>query len=233
MKHIPNMITCLNLFAGCLACMMVLSYGSYIGALVFIILAAIFDFLDGFAARMLKAYSPIGAQLDSLADVISFGMAPAAIVYYFLHSITAGFPLREGICFFSFIITIFSALRLAKFNIDTRQSNSFLGLPVPANGLFWAAFIPAIIPFAEGREVLFSVIILALIVVFCLLMVSEFPMFSLKLKDYGWKGNEFPYILINLTILFILVFKTGGVSLVIVAYIILSLIKNTIPVKNG
>jgi CDP-diacylglycerol--serine O-phosphatidyltransferase len=227
MKHVPNIITCLNLFAGCLACMMVLGYGNYFGALIFMLLAAVFDFLDGFAARALKAYSPIGAQLDSLADVISFGMAPACILYAFLFEISTHFPLREGICFFPFLITIFAALRLAKFNVDTRQTESFLGLPVPANGLFWAALIPAIFPYIDNNESLISGIILGLIIIFCLLMVSEIPMFSLKFKNYSWENNKYAYILIGLSIVFIFAFKVLGISLIIVAYILLSLFKNT------
>ena len=222
MKHIPNIITCLNLFAGCLSCMMILSYGNYTGALIFILLAALFDFLDGFAARSLKAYSPIGAQLDSLADIISFGMAPACIIYGFLTEVSMHLPLNEGIRFFAFLITIFSALRLAKFNVDTRQTDSFLGLPVPANGLFWAAFIPSIAPYVSGREALFSVVILGLIIIFCLLMVSELPMFSLKFKKYSWKGNEIAYIMIVSSILLILLFGKFGISLAIVFYILLS-----------
>ena len=232
MKNIPNIITCLNLFAGCLACMMVLSYGNYIGALIFILLASLFDFLDGFAARLLKAYSPIGGQLDSLADLISFGMAPACIIYGFLTEMADRSTLEERIAFFTFLITIFAALRLAKFNIDTRQTSSFLGLPVPANGIFWAALIPAIRPYSEGNEVLFSVIVIGLIVLFCLLMVSEIPMFSLKFKHYRWKGNEYPYILILSAIVLISSLQVLGISLTIAIYILMSLAKQIIPVKS-
>ena len=232
MKHIPNIITCLNLFAGCLACMMILSYGNYTGALVFILLAALFDFLDGFAARVLNAYSPIGAQLDSLADIISFGMAPACIIYGFMTEIGAHLPLKEGMCFFAFLITVFSALRLAKFNVDTRQTSSFLGLPVPSNGLFWAAFIPSIAPYAAGREVLFSSIILGLIIVSCILMISELPMFSLKFKNYSWKGNEMAYIIVISCILFISIFGIFGISLTIIFYILLSVIQFSFKKKN-
>jgi CDP-diacylglycerol--serine O-phosphatidyltransferase len=222
MKHIPNLITCLNLFAGCLACIMVLSYGNYGGALLFILLAALFDFLDGFAARSLKAYSPIGAQLDSLADVISFGMAPACIIYGFLTKMSANFPMYEGACLLAFLITIFAALRLAKFNVDSRQTSSFLGLPVPANGLFWAALIPSITPYTEGLETLFFILIIGLVFVFCFLMISELPMFSLKFKSYSWKNNETAYIMIIASILFISVFRILGISLAIIFYILLS-----------
>lgn len=231
MKHIPNIITCLNLFSGCLASIMILSYGSYLGALFFILLAALFDFLDGFAARALKAYSPIGAELDSLADVISFGFAPSCVVFAYLFNISVGMNFHEGISFFAFLITIFTALRLAKFNIDTRQTDSFLGLPVPANGLFWVSLIYTLNEisqkqaFLAGKENLICIVILALIVVFCLLMISELPMFSLKIKNMKWKGNQWRFILIILAVVFILIFKIFGFTLTILTYILLSLIE--------
>ncbi|GHU62425.1 CDP-diacylglycerol--serine O-phosphatidyltransferase [Bacteroidia bacterium] len=220
MKKIPNIITCLNLFSGCLSCIMTLEYENYIGAFVFILLAAIFDFFDGFAARLLKAFSPIGADLDSLADVVSFGVAPGFIVFSFL----SGFPSVGILEYSAFLIPIFSALRLAKFNIDTRQTTSFLGLPVPANALFWASLVPALSPYTEGKEMFFSGIMLALILVFSSLMVSELPMFSLKFKHYGWKENQWPYALILTTIILTVLFQFLGVSLSIVCYIVFSLI---------
>lgn len=210
---------------------MILSYGSYLGALFFILLAALFDFLDGFAARALKAYSPIGAELDSLADVISFGFAPSCVVFAYLFNISVGMNFHEGISFFAFLITIFTALRLAKFNIDTRQTDSFLGLPVPANGLFWVSLIYTLNEisqkqaFLAGKENLICIVILALIVVFCLLMISELPMFSLKIKNMKWKGNQWRFILIILAVVFILIFKIFGFTLTILTYILLSLIE--------
>jgi CDP-diacylglycerol--serine O-phosphatidyltransferase len=229
MKNIPNIITCLNLFAGCLSCIMTLKYGHYTGAFLFIALAALFDFLDGFVARILKAYSKIGAELDSLADVVSFGVAPGFVVYSFLETSTYSLSFGSGVAYIAFFIPVFSALRLAKFNVDTRQTSSFLGLPVPANALFWSALIPSVLPFLDGNELLFSVIILALIILFCLLMVSELPMFSLKFKHYNWKGNQWSYLLILLTLVLTLLFQLFGISLSIICYILLSLAKN----KNG
>lgn len=226
MKNVPNIITCLNLFAGCLACVMSLMYANYLGAFFFIVLAAVFDFLDGFAARLLKAYSPIGAQLDSLADVISFGLAPGCMIYAFLINLTINIPYGMGISIFAFIIPIFCALRLAKFNIDTRQTSSFLGLPVPATGLFWAALIPSIFPFAVDYPIITIISILILIIVFSLLMISEIPMFSLKFKHYKWEGNQWAYILIISAIILVAVFQVLGVSFTICLYILLSLIKN-------
>ena len=230
MKHIPNLITCLNLFAGCMACVMALKFDNYIGAFIFIALASLFDFLDGFAARLLKAYSKIGAELDSLADVVSFGLAPACVIYSYLAQQTLGTSFAD-LPFIAFLLPIFAALRLAKFNVDTRQTTSFLGLPVPACGLFWASFIPSIstiFPFISNPMITI-IMVLVLLIIFCLLMVSEIPMFSLKFKHYGWNGNERPYTLIVLSGLFIAIFYLFGISLAISCYILLSLIKT----KNG
>ena len=140
-RHIPNTVTCLNLFSGCIACVMAFE-ANYIWAAFFILLSSVFDFFDGLLSRMLKAYSPMGKELDSLAYDISFGVAPALIVFSlfkevhypeFLTGIAAYVP------YAAFLIAIFSALRLAKFNIDERQTSSFIGLPVPAGALFWAS----------------------------------------------------------------------------------------------
>lgn len=226
MKHIPNIITCLNLFAGCLSCIMTLEYHSYFGAFVFVILAAIFDFLDGFSARLLKAFSPIGGQLDSLADVVSFGLAPGFVVFSFLNTASVGtFFQTSFLPYTAFLIPVFSALRLAKFNIDTRQKDSFLGLPVPANALFWVSLIPAIVPFINGYEIMTCYIILALILTFCLLMISELPMFSLKFKSYSWEKNQWPYLLIGVAVALTVLFRFFGISLTIICYIVLSVIK--------
>ncbi|MDR3217753.1 MAG: CDP-diacylglycerol--serine O-phosphatidyltransferase [Dysgonamonadaceae bacterium] len=221
MKNVPNIITCLNLFAGCLSCVMTLEYGNYTGAFLFILLAAVFDFLDGFAARLLKAYSAIGAQLDSLADMVSFGLAPGFVVYSFLTTSTSGMEFGSSLPYLAFLIPIFSALRLAKFNIDTRQTSSFLGLPVPANALFWVALVPSI-SLAEGNKAFYTVLFVFLIIVFCLLMVSELPMFSLKFKNYGWANNRLPYTLILSAIVFVVCFRLPGISLTIVLYVLLS-----------
>jgi CDP-diacylglycerol--serine O-phosphatidyltransferase len=196
---------------------------------VFIVLAAVFDFLDGFAARLLKAYSKIGAELDSLADVVSFGMAPGCIVYIYLEQYPIHLP--YALPFIAFLLPIFSALRLAKFNIDTRQTTSFLGLPVPANALFWSSFIPSVQPFTVLHPLFFLVLILVLLVTFCLLLVSELPMFSLKFKDFRWKGNEWPYSLLIISLLLIVVFYLlgyflFGISLIVIAFIFMSLIKS-------
>jgi len=146
-KHIPNILTCLNIVSGCIAVVAALLYGSLEMAACWIIIGAVFDFSDGFAARMLKAYSPIGKDLDSLADVVTFGVAPGVIVFRLLFEITyVGVPglasnSYQYLPYVAFVIPVFSALRLAKFNIDDRQTTSFIGLPVPAHALFWASIM--------------------------------------------------------------------------------------------
>jgi len=231
MKNLPNFITCLNLYAGCLACVMSLVYGNYTGAFIFILLAACFDFMDGFVARLIKAYSPIGAQLDSLADVVSFGLAPGFIIYSFLSTSSVAVPFAANIPFLAFLIPIFAALRLAKFNVDRRQTSSFLGLPVPANGLFWGALIPSI-PLSESNHTVSMLFVVTLIIIFCLLMVSELPMFSLKFTHYKWNGNEYPYIMILTTLLLTAFFQLLGICLAIVFYIFLSLIRYVFVVRK-
>ena len=209
-KHIPNFITCLNLFSGCVASYMAFK-GNYEGAFIAILLAAVFDFLDGFAARLLKAYSAMGKELDSLADMVSFGLAPGAIVFSLLTS--AG--INEWVPFLGFLIPVFSGLRLAKFNIDDRQSSSFLGLPVPANAIFWAGLVYSFSPFLMNNMWFF----LILIAVFCFLLVSEIPMFSLKFKNITWKDNQNQYLFLLGCIVILLIFKLSAFALIISWYI--------------
>ena len=228
-KHIPNTITCLNLFCGCLACISAFK-GDFLLTAVWVAAGAGFDFLDGLAARILKAYSPIGKELDSLADVITFGLAPGIAVFTFLQ---ISFPhtkivppcLIEIIPYIAFLIPIFSALRLAKFNVDDRQTSSFLGLPVPANALFWVSLLLLILSETWWfRGMYLIVVIICLIIGFSLLLVSEIPMFSLKIKNFSWKDNILQYILIACMLLFVSIFHFGGIAFGIVAYIILSII---------
>jgi len=214
-KHIPNFITSLNLFSGCLA----IYYGfrgNYELVLLFVLLAAVFDFADGLAARLLHAYSPMGKELDSLADVVSFGVAPGVLV---LSMLTAS-ELPYWVAFSGFIIPVFSALRLAKFNIDERQTSSFIGLPTPANALFWV-----------GLGYSFSEILIAnpwYILVFTLifsgLLVAELPMFSLKFKSLKWKDNQVQYIFLSVSVLLIAVFQVNALALIIGWYILLSVV---------
>ncbi len=223
--HIPNAITCLNLLSGCVASVMAL-HGDLLSALVWIIIAAAFDFCDGLAARLLKAYSPMGKELDSLSDMVSFGVAPGMVVYWLLSEASAALPfgsLNVYIPYLAFVIPAFSGLRLAKFNIDERQTTSFIGLPVPAHALFWASTGYSVLPLIHTGGVLLVSVMVVLSFVTSLLLVSEIPMFSLKVKSLSWKGNELRYILIACAVLFVALFRVLGISGTILLYIALSI----------
>lgn len=229
-KHIPNILTSLNLFFGCIASVMAF-HGEYFWVVVCIIIAALFDFSDGFAARLLKAYSPIGKELDSLADMVSFGLTPSLVVFTLLSEkiyLISDIPqINNYLPYIAFLLAIFSALRLAKFNVDERQSESFIGLNTPANALFWSTFCYGLM---THQGVVFSpalvYTILVGVVVFSLLMVSEIPMFSLKIKSIKFKGNELRYILLVCIILLIILMGLMGIAGGILLYITLSIIDN-------
>ena len=218
-KHIPNLITCGNLFSGCLAIVSAMQGKLEIAALL-IFTAGLFDLLDGLAARLLHVSSPMGKELDSLADVVSFGVAPAIILF----CIT---PACSDQLFFSllpysaFLITIFSAIRLAKFNIDQRQTTSFIGLPTPAMAFFVASlpFISA----ATGCILQYPIVTPLISIVLASLMVAELPLFSLKFSGMGWKGNKTRYVFIVLALICAILFFISSIPLVIALYILLSL----------
>ncbi len=214
-KHLPNAITCLNLFSGSAGVWLGFQ-GNYTGAMVAILLSGIFDFLDGFVARLTHSYSEMGKELDSLADVVSFGLVPASIVFSMLAESNSFASYK----FLAFSISVFSALRLAKFNIDERQTTSFIGLPTPANAFFWG-----------GLAVSFSdwfiqnpIILIVLTFVFSLLLVAEFPMFSLKFKSLKWKDNKVKFLFLLVNIILIILLKEKSISFIIIWYIILSAI---------
>ena len=228
-KHIPNTITCCNLIAGCIATYYAFQ-GLYYEALLFIIIGAVFDFFDGMSARLLHVSSPIGKELDSLADDITFGFAPSAMVFSFLSSFHIHLTF---VPFLAFVIAAFSALRLAKFNLDERQALGFIGLPTPANALFWGALISSLDfqtwfePYMQPEYWFY--IILALIPISCYLLVSEIPMFALKFKHWGWKGNEVKYLFLLSCIPLLWLLGTGGLAAIIAWYIILSVVTNRKP----
>lgn len=224
-KYIPNTITCCNLGAGCVAIVMALQ-GEYAAAMICIVLSAVFDFLDGLAARVLHAYSPIGKELDSLADVVSFGVAPAAMVFSLFQELMypdALWGMRDYIPSFGFLIAIFSALRLAKFNVDTRQTDSFIGLPVPANALFWASLIVAYRDIFTTSE--YGIwILMVLVILFSYMLVSEVPMFSLKFKNLKWSDNRISFIFLLACIPMLIFLREGSPAFIIVWYILLSVV---------
>jgi CDP-diacylglycerol--serine O-phosphatidyltransferase len=233
-KHIPNFITSLNILAGCLSVVASLE-GYYILASAFIFAAAVFDFLDGFAARLLHAYSDLGKQLDSLADMVSFGIAPAFIVYNLIKSVLLIeelaiddiTPLNVFYLVSPFLLVVFSGLRLAKFNIDTRQTTSFIGLPTPANAILLAS-LPVVMIYTGSMKFYFLVLnlkfLIPLIYIQCFLLVSPLPMFSLKFKSFKLKENLIRYIFLLLVVILIVIAKVVALPLVIFLYIILSII---------
>jgi len=222
-KHIPNFITSLNLFTGCVAVLLAFK-GNYQGAFIAILVSAVFDFFDGFAARMLKAYSPMGKELDSLADMVSFGLAPGAIVF----SLLSQTAISEWLPYLAFLIPVFSGLRLAKFNIDERQTSSFIGLPTPANAIFWAG-----LAFSYSTFLVANVwILIAITIAFSLLLVAEIPMFSLKMKNSGWKNNQTQYFFLIGCILILGIFGLNAFALLIGWYIVLSVVMLLIPKSN-
>lgn len=226
-RFIPNTLTSMNLVSGCVASTMALQ-GNLFWAMMWIIIASVFDFSDGLAARLLKAYSPLGKELDSLADVVSFGVAPGMILYTMLGEWTVAAGLEGGFSYLpylAFVVPAFSGLRLAKFNIDERQTTTFIGLPVPAHALLWASACYSLHALVGTGE---SWVAVVLIAAFCLtsyLLVSEIPMFSLKAKSLGWRGNELQYILVICSVGFIACFGFLGISGAIVLYIVLSMFR--------
>jgi CDP-diacylglycerol--serine O-phosphatidyltransferase len=194
-------------------------------ALLFIVIGAVFDFFDGMVARLLHVSSPIGKELDSLADDITFGFAPSAIIFSYLNESCAAAnstlcTLHSILPFVAFILAAFSALRLAKFNLDERQALGFIGLPTPANALFWGALIGGL----QGYDIHFEGIewyIIAGIFISSYLLISEIPMFALKFKTWGWKGNEIKYIFL-LTCIPMLFLGIFGLAAIIAWYVILS-----------
>ncbi len=240
-KHIPNFFTCLNLLCGCIAVVMVsrndLNHLEWAAYLVF--LAAVFDFFDGFVARVLKVHSDMGLQLDSLADMVTFGLVPGAIMFRLLQLsdpslIYANENFLKFFQFFPFIITIFSALRLAKFNIDERQTESFIGLPTPANTLLIVA-LPLILQhdtFHLSGLIRNPYFIVILSVVLSYLLVAEIPLFSLKFKNFTWKQNRYQYILLSSSVILFLIFFYVAIPVIVLLYIFLSVIRNVTTLKR-
>jgi len=236
-KSLPSLITSLNLLAGCVSVVYSSSGNLYLAGIM-IIAAAFFDFFDGMAARMLNSISESVKQLDSLADVISFGIAPAMIIFRLL--LNGRFPesttpppltgvLNTTVLFSPFLIAVFSALRLAKFNIDKDQVHSFKGLPTPANALLIAGFGFAPVennPGIFGDVVRNDLFLLIFILVSCYLLVSRIGMFSLKFKNLRIKGNLLRYFFLSASAVLLLIFGLTGLSFVVILYILLSVINS-------
>lgn len=233
--NIPNIITSFNLISGCLAIYFGF-HGQMDLACLYIVLGAVFDFFDGMTARALGVSGPIGKELDSLADVVTFGVAPSVLCYQLL---MLSAPLvcdhAEFIALFSFIMAAFSALRLAKFNCDDRQTSSFIGMPTPANALFWIglcsfANIQAVSEFMSYNPLSAVCIVLALMALCCFLLICEIPMFSFKFKagHFSWAENQLRYTFLIVTVALIVAFALWGnvtacLSPIILIYILFSL----------
>ncbi len=224
-KNIPNAITAANLFT-CAVGVYFASQFQFEWVAFCIVLAAIFDFLDGMLARLLKVHSEIGKQLDSLADMVTFGFLPSYVLFQFLQMNDAGI-----LSFTAFLIAVFSALRLAKFNIDTRQSEEFIGLPTPANALLLGFLV-----FLKDYEILGFLFetpsLLIIAVVFSLLLVAEIPMIALKFKNFNVQENIFRYLTIIMAVVLISIFQFSAIPVVILLYILLSVIKFTFFKRN-
>ena len=234
-KHIPNILTTLNLVCGLISVTLVLQ-NHLVWAAGFIFIATVFDYLDGTAARLLKAYSELGKQLDSLADLVSFGVAPGLIVFQLLYlHCSNGCNILERwnvVPYFALLIPVCSALRLAKFNIDPRQEVNFIGLPTPANAIFFAS-IPMIL-LVQARihtfiqldfmVALFSNprVLAVLAVFFSYLLISDLRLFSMKFKSMSWKENQHRFVFLILSLVLLLIFSISAVPMVILAYLLLS-----------
>lgn len=248
---IPNIITLLNLLCGCMA--IVFAFNGELAWSAYLVgLAAVLDFLDGFVARALKQFSAIGKDLDSLADMVTFGVVPGIVMFHLLRN---AFDIHEnGIgfwganktdlftypwAFLAFLIPLFSALRLAKFNNDTRQSDSFVGVPTPANSILICS-LPLIYVFIdnkysgdpEGMDLFVlnliqnSWALIGITIVMCYLLIAEIPLFALKVKGFGWKGNEIRYIFLAISVLLFVLLKFIALPLVIVLYVLMSVGNN-------
>ena len=223
-KHIPNLLTISNLICGCIAL-----YFTFKGELVFtaylIGLAAIFDFMDGAAARLLNVSNPIGKELDSLADMVSFGLVPSSVVFHLLEKS----PLSQY-SFMALVIPIFSAYRLAKFNVDENQNENFIGLPTPANCLVFVS-IPLITTFNSESTIayLFEIpeILLIITILMSLALVSRINMFSLKFKNLKFQDNKFRFFLVTMSIILLTWLEFSAIPIIILLYIMMSIVKRT------
>lgn len=243
-KHIPNIITSGNLFCGCLAIVFAfeskLVYSAY-----FVGIAAILDFFDGFVARMLNVGGELGKQLDSLADMVTFGLVPGVVMYRLLSiSLEVYLENNPGLVsdfihlnLIAFLITIFSAMRLAKFNIDTRQSTSFIGIPTPANAMLICAlpliltFQPVVAAIRFDLLILNPIFLFSLTLIMSYLLVAELPLFALKFKNFTFADNKMQFIFLLISLAMLFLFHFIAIPLIIALYIILSIFNN-LSIKN-
>lgn len=250
-QHIPNAITCGNLVCGCLAIVQAFN-GNLVWAAYLVGIAAVLDFFDGFAARLLKVSSAIGKDLDSLADMVTFGVVPGVVMFQMIRisnlwdlpmensgnfgALWEGLNMNDPWSYIAFLIPVFSALRLAKFNNDTRQSDSFIGVPTPANAILICS-LPLILDLRNGYVdensnmelamiILNKKLLIGLSFVMSFLLVAELPLIALKFKNFGWKGNEVRFVFLILALVLLSVFQYMGIPFVILLYVLLSIVNN-------
>lgn len=236
-RYIPNALTLLNLLCGSIAVLFVVN-DNFITASLFVFSGIFFDFFDGFAARKLKVQSDLGVQLDSLADMVTSGLVPGMVMYKLLQIVELDWGLKDtseilfGVSAFSCIglaITLASAYRLAKFNIDTEQQTYFKGLPTPANTLLIIS-LPLILEY-QNNDVINAIILnkwflIAVTILSCYLLNSKIKLFALKFKDYSFKGNSTRYIFIILSAVLLIVLQFAAIPIIILLYIIMSVLDN-------
>ncbi len=243
-KHIPNALTCCNLLCGCIAIEQAFE-GNLVIAAYLVGLAAIFDFFDGFAARLLRVASPIGKDLDSLADMVTFGVVPGVVMFQLIEMSIFSY-VNEGtaavqnfhekelalsglVVYVAFLIPIFSAIRLAKFNNDNRQTSSFIGLPTPANAILICSFplITANTNSLLASDIIFNIyFLISITVLLSLLLITEIPLFALKFRTFSWLGNRTRYIFLALSVVLLALFQFVGIPLIIVLYVLMSINSN-------
>lgn len=237
---VPNFLTCCNLLSGCLACICAFSFDDTVlwgingrqMAWIMVGVAAVFDFFDGAAARLLHAPSPLGKELDSLADLVSFGVAPSMLLYNILQVWTGSW----WVPFVALFIPAMGALRLAKFNLDDSQATEFKGLPIPANAIFWIGATAWMqshgLEWMHQHVYLGNVLVSAVIIGVALMMVSNMRMFSLKLKNFRIGDNLMRYILLLGAVVFVAGFGVEGFAYTIILYVVLAMINDKIAAKR-
>ena len=235
MLSVPNILTLINLFSGCMAVVFIFNYHvELVPYCVAISLVA--DFFDGFAARLFKTSSDLGKQLDSLADVVSFGLVPGLVLFQLLfqkYSSSNEYYTVSKIYLYSspaFLVTLFAALRLGKFNVDTRQTTGFLGLATPAATIFIIGVLLMFLhnTFGMAPFIFDTTVLYAITLVISGLMVSEIPMFAFKFKSFAWKGNEIVYLFIILSVVLLATLKFAAISLIIILYVLVSIVKQAV-----
>ncbi|RKR10964.1 CDP-diacylglycerol--serine O-phosphatidyltransferase [Flavobacterium sp. 90] len=227
-KHIPNLITLINLFCGCIAVVFI-SEANYEMAFYMVCLGIFFDFFDGFFARLFKVSSPLGLQLDSLADMVTSGVAPGYVMYSLFVNSAHELGTNPAIPFLGFIVTLGSCYRLANFNIDTRQTDSFIGLPTPANSLFILS-LPLVLKFSDSLMVLEILtnqwVLLVITLCSAYILNAEIPLFALKIKKFTVKDNVLQIVFLLISLLLVVTLQYIAIPLIIIFYVLLSVVNN-------